>query len=268
MLTSIYEYTALIQFVGAFNFAFVYKKFETHLQDNILNSDKRLDKQFEDINADINPDMESIEQMECVTVSCNGKTINTQKALEALRNRYKNLKKRHAENRDNLKRHIHEHYTFRNAGILFLALGLYSIIDLFYIGHLMHTHNDYYCCLSFFIFNMLVSFFVVYFIASEIIYFIEGDKTRAFFKPTYLGTVITVFIMLSISVLSPLLMQNPIILNHLEDCHNIMVWSGIILPLMGFIVCIIGVGILYWASSKKNPKSRIASNYGISISPS
>lgn len=62
MYTSVYDYTALVQFVGAFNFAFVYTKFDEYLHRHYINSDSRLEQQFADIKADIDADLESVEK--------------------------------------------------------------------------------------------------------------------------------------------------------------------------------------------------------------
>ena len=238
-MESICEFTALIQFIGAFNFAYILGDFDKVLKEHFFKANEYFISRFNEIKDLVETDEVSIETMKPLKLVDGN---SNEASLDKLRKDYHQL----SNDKIEIEKKIAESEKFRQNRFitsLFLMIGLYTISDLFFIGLIEHCSKSEYIQLSFIAYNIMNLIYVLYFCISESLYLKIGPNVCFILKPTKLWTSIISFIVFVLSFICPLI--NNYIINsfsiqifQLSFIYNISKYLGIIIPLSSFVICI------------------------------
>lgn len=229
------EYATLVQFVGTFNFVFATKFFHEHFSTHFIDVSKKQKDNFDTIKNKISTDITTIESHS--PLKHNGKS--NEHELNELNSKYKQalskietIYKRNSTQTENKKQPAYSRQ-------LFLLIGLYSLLTIFYFGKIGHLSahsqecNDW--CNSLCAFAITTILWWIYFLLSEIIWLIRKSKkpNPALFSPSFSWTII-LFIISSLFIM---------ILH--AKCPNIAinsdykVYAIVALPLLAFVSSIL-----------------------------
>lgn len=257
MITSLFSFSSLIQFIGAFNFANIYKPFHDAIFKHFLDVNYRFNKRFDAINEQIITDKESLSKV--IPITTNDGRSN-QERINSLKEMYDQLEKEKEEEIQFLNEKINRYYKPRYINSLFLLTALYCVFDLFLLALMEGMEYNDRICSYFSILNILYAFYIIYFIACELIFFNNWiTNIHRLLRPTHLTTSIIAFSLLLIAFLIYYI-NNWIVgifelrIINLEDLY-ISLYLSIIIPFSSFTTCITCVCILYKASTKCIEKS-------------
>lgn len=224
-MNDIFDFIALIQFVGAFNFAFVFEEFYNKFE-SMFDLSKIVKNTFNNNKYNIIADYESIQKMEpiCTTEGYSNKDelLSLKKDFAVEMEKFKK-----GEYEDKLGEKIKTSYIER----LFLMIGLYSIYDLFFIAILKFTSDSISWCYGYTVLNFTNTSFLVYFILCEILSSFNINKK--FFSPSYRWTVTVSIVLFAISVCIGLFCSQINI--ELNKVYFVTLVLGVILPTCGFV---------------------------------
>lgn len=251
-MISLYSLSAFIQFIGAFNFANVYDKFQDKIFKYFLNIDEEFKLAYEEMEDQIVSDSASVEKMEAIETT-NGKS--NKKAVENLKFKFRKLKEQSGKSKEEVKNTI-EGYTMRHSRCIFLAIGLYCMFELLALGLLDIYKNNFIVYLSLILYNVITLIFMIYFCICEHLVFNEKRDINRFFQPNRLYTSIvcicTVIACVLFSVINNFIPSFFFISN---TCMNICLLMGIVLPLTAFILSL-WFTYRYYKKSKKIIKDK------------
>lgn len=238
MFLELFTYTALIQFMGAFNFAYVFDKFREKLIKYVFNIDKVFADEFTEINSKIATLNVSIPSL---------KKIGTEKgctnfdSIQELKTKFDNLKRAIKDSEEKLK----EEYYYQDIPVfieeIFLVCGLYCIADLFFIAHIANTYGDFHVCFWFGIFTALTFAQLTYYSISNFFYKVKDVMQCKWFSKGLDKAAILSITLFFISGLFCFLNER-VFCNHVQlKVHQlfftIISFVALILPFAGFIIC-------------------------------
>lgn len=251
-MISLYSLSAFIQFIGAFNFANVYEKFQDKIFKYFLNIDEEFKLAYEKMENQIVSDSASVEKMEAIDTT-DGRS--NKEAVENLKSKFRELKEQSGKSKEEVKNTI-EGYTMRHSRCIFLAIGLYCMFELLALGLLDIYKNNFIVYLSLILYNVTTLIFMIYFCICEHLVFNEKRDINRFFQPNRLYTSIvcicTVIACILFSVINNFIPSFFFISN---TCMNICLWMGIVLPLTAFILSL-WFTCRYYKKSKKIIKNK------------
>jgi hypothetical protein len=234
MIEELHHFTALIQFMGAFNFANVYCKFHDTLSKHFFNTEEVFNKQFEKHKSQIITNKESINNMKTVETT-DGRS--NEDSIRDLREAYDKLQTRHIEEMESLNS-VCERHKPHYMQPLFLVIGVYSISVLL-ITALLGVYND-----SFYIesvltaFNSVTFFYAFYFPLCDVLLFYKVFNCP-FFRPTLLSSfsnyIIFILIVYGFLIIDNLYLENSIINS---SFLGFISWGPVYLPFSSFLLCI------------------------------
>lgn len=102
-MISLYSLSAFIQFIGAFNFANVYEKFQDKILKYFLNIDEGFKLAYEEMEEQIVSDSASAEKMEVIDTT-DGKS--NREAVKNLKSKFKELKEQSDKSKEEVDKTI------------------------------------------------------------------------------------------------------------------------------------------------------------------
>lgn len=252
-MKDIFAFTALIQFIGAFNFAFVFEPIYNKLFD-FLDIKRKILQKFQNAKSNIYADRDSVRIMTPI-ITVNG--ASTEGKLQELRDKFDDFFKRTDE--DVLSKDIKERIKLKYVDSMFFMLSLYSVIDLFIIGWAEHLRviGDismlFQLNLSFFIFNVLTCCNILYQVfhqykrrySAKLLHWANRLPEPTLYR-TGVTAILFVIISAGLVVLNGLYVKhfNPMVEDFIQ-LHNWSVYSGIALPFSGFVLSALMVAVKY-----------------------
>lgn len=196
------EYVALVQFAGAFNFVFATKFFHEHFSTHFINVSKKQKSNFDNIKNKISTDITTLESKE--PLKQNGKS--NQHELNTSKHEYKRTLDAINHLDDKIELCIKSKKQPMFSRQLFLLIGLYSLIAIFYIGKIGHLSahkiDSSHWCNSFWIFTSVTFLWWLYFMVCESLWLIKKSQkpNRKLLSPSFSWTmflflIITIFVM-------------------------------------------------------------------------
>lgn len=238
------HYVALIQFVGAFNFAFTVEAFHQTISKHFTNTTKKCEDNFKAIHSKIMTDFSSVQTMKPLT---SGDGSNDHE-LQALKVKYSNLLSQKEKELAKMSKRIDTIIPPNYSRQMFLMIGLYAIGALFLICRIAHIcavdgnyaewgqiYNAY---------NMITIILLAYLVICEIFWAWRkrNEKTSLWmFNPS-----VTQTFLLFIAVAPACALCFPGIGN-LAESYHLGFYMAITLPLAAFIV---SLGILIFKHGK------------------
>jgi hypothetical protein len=253
MLEDLNSFTALIQFMGAFNFANVYCKFHDSLSKHFFDTEETFNKQFEKSKSQITTDKESVSKMKIVKTT---EGDSNEDCINDLKKDYEKLDNQHEVELNSLKSICEQHKpNFMQP--MFLIIGIYSILILL-ITALLNVYKDNpYINLVLITFNAVTLFYVFYFPICDILKFYNIPKNQyLIIRPTLLSSfvyyIVFVFIVYICFYFNNLHFENRIVN---DSFIGFISWSPVYLPFSGFLLCILLV-IFYTVKVKQSVKKK------------
>lgn len=249
MLITFYSFSALIQFIGAFNFANTFERFHDSLFKYFLDVDSRFDGQFDSIENQIVTDRVSLEEMVPIETISQG---SNRKKIQGLIDEYTKLQEEKESNARVVQNTVAKYYKPHFMQSLFLLIGLYCIYNLFFLALMDASKYSFGSCFCFSVLNVFTCLHAVYYVFCEIISICAKGVVHRFFKPTYLVTTVVSVISFGLSFL--LYWFNNLIVKHfvLFVCEKEDMWLflylGLFIPFFAFLICVACVVLMYFKS--------------------
>lgn len=253
------SFVPFIEFVGAFNFAFALTSFSKKFRDSILSIDNRYESEFKAVDDEWESNKRTLDLIKPIKTT-DGRS--TQARLEKLQKNSERLQQAKNDARIEVKKEIELLYREKAFDTMFLMLGIYTILDLLFIGLCeFYGHSEFVCFWSA-TFNVFSLLYALYFVVCEIWHYLrrKGPRLRRFFCPTKLSTLYVSLAFLVVSLIISL------ILIVLFECTGTFGHDAYMdytfflafgLPILAFIASCCALGF-YYKKSKGIIKKRAA----------
>jgi hypothetical protein len=257
MLEDLNSFTALIQFMGAFNLANVYCKYHDIFSKNFFNIEEEFNRKFKDIGNQIITDRESVNNMKIIETTEFG---TNEDCINELKKDYKALNKRHKEEIKSFDS-IYERHKPCFMQSMFLIIGIYSVLILFVIALLNVYEGNSNIKLALATFNMVTCIYSLYLFICEAFLFFNIFQIRLF-RPTLISSLFIYPVLLVIfGLLLKLFFETDV-----TNCNFLcfISWAPVYLPFSSFLLCI--VFVLLYITHKLKPcveeiSNRMVSDY-------
>lgn len=246
-MLNLFSLLSFVQFVGAFNFAFVFTGLERKIYKYFLNANRTFKDVFNDFNErgtfySVCSSVDKLRSLTLTTGSSNEESIND------LKNKFSALKDKYEEARINTTRSVSKKYKIAYSRQLFLICGIYSTFYLIGLGVLEIVGEEIVAYVSMASYNFCMLLFVIYFVICEI--FKHFKRTNAgIFKPTHLYSLL---VSLALPLIFPLnwwiVNTFGVLINIPNSCVKLFTIIGPILTVSGFIVTMIAIVIYHLLS--------------------
>lgn len=226
-------YTAFIQFVGAFNFAFVIDFFEVKLKAHFLNNEATSLVGFKTIESKISSDIETMNQYEPLI---SGNQTN-EKELNQVKKDLNDLLHEKNVKDEKIKSLLNHQHSPLMTGLFFLIAGLYTVIVLIMIGKINHAYavnqniGIWGCCLNMISVSTIIAYILI--LLMEVNYQLK-DKARV--KKRRLFTIGVIYMLASV-VISFTFIKNGIdFASFLSE--TVSIYLVLCIPVMAFAITV------------------------------
>nr|DAQ74162.1 MAG TPA: hypothetical protein [Caudoviricetes sp.] len=225
------EYAPLVQFVGAFNFVFSTQLFHEHFSDRFISISTKQKNDFSTIKNKMTTDVTTIKSHS--PLEHDGKS--NQHELDSVNEKYSHTLSKIESTDKKLSKRIESKKQPKYSRQLFLLIGLYSLISIFYIckiGHLSaHNEQSAIWCNAFCALNVITVVWWLYFLISETTWLCKKSNmpNGKMFSPSFSWTI---FLYIA-SVFAIYLWRSYVPDISLQNNHKI--YLALFLPLLGFI---------------------------------
>lgn len=185
------EYAPLVQFAGAFNFVFSTKLFHEHFSERFISISTKQKNDFSTIKNKMTTDVTTIKAHS--PLEHGGKS--NQHELDSVNEKYSHILSKIESTDKELTKRIESKKQPKYSRQLFLLVGLYSLISIFYIckiGHLSaHKEQSAIWCNAFCALNIITVVWWLYFLISETTWLYKKSNMPncQIFSPSFSWTI-------------------------------------------------------------------------------
>lgn len=230
------QYVALIQFVGAFNFAFTIEVFHQTITRHFMNTTKKCEDNFKAIHSKIMTDFSTVNTLQPLT---SGDGSNDHE-LQDLKEKYSGLLSQKEDDLADMSRRIDAIIQPNYSRQMFLMIGLYAIGALFIICRIGHIHavdpKDAEWCQIYKAYNVATVMLLAYLIICEILWTRQKRKNNTPYRMFNPSVTRTFFLFIVVTPVCAFLFPE---IGNLAGSQKWSFCTAIILPMAAFIISMV-----------------------------